>query len=115
MIPHNITAENVREGLRPLLEEGYPERRESTRYDLLFDGERFPPKVAVSFANLVANGRKLPEQEFSGGVETNSFLSDLGFEIIPKSIDRENTWIFQSNPWWCKDTDAGRSCVRGLD
>jgi hypothetical protein len=51
-------------------------------YDLEYEGQKFPPKLVVRWANKLANGEDL--WDFSGGDETNSFLETKGFVIRPK-------------------------------
>src|SRR5262245_14626812 len=99
MIPKNISADHVLKAIDRIRAQGYPEARASTRFDLIFQDERFPPKVVISYANLFANGQELPETEFSGGDESNDFLTALGFQIVPKdSLPARQAWIFQANP-----------------
>ena len=59
----------------------------STTYDLMWNGLRFPPKVAISKAVELQHGYLFPESEFSGGEDpghANDVLRELGFEIVPK-------------------------------
>jgi hypothetical protein len=63
-------------------------RHDSTKYDLLWNGERFPPKVVVSRAVTIEHGYEFPEGEFSGGEgagQANQVLRKLGFQIISKT------------------------------
>jgi 5-methylcytosine-specific restriction protein B len=55
------------EAVRLIAARGIPEVRHSTKYSLLLDGERYPPKYVVSVANAMANGEELDPSEFSGG------------------------------------------------
>lgn len=60
---------------------------ESTKYDLLWKGLRFPPKVVVTRAVKLEHGVDLPESEFSGEMQrgqANAVLERLGFVIVPK-------------------------------
>ena len=72
---------------------GVPYHRESVKFYLLFKGERFPPKYAISLANKFANDRELNPSQFSGGHETNSFLRGLGFDIREK-LDQKNVRVW---------------------
>jgi 5-methylcytosine-specific restriction protein A len=84
MIPSNITRAHIISAIREIDRDGVPPRRNSTRYDLLYDGQRYPPKYVVSIANRYANGIELSSYGFGGGTETNNFLRVRGFEIIEK-------------------------------
>lgn len=102
MIPQNITDNDIRQALNEIDKSGYPETREPTGYYLKFNERRYPPKVVISIANKVANGQELDSSKFSGGEETNSFLSSRGFEIInllgePISIDEQSEDNKQQN------------------
>jgi len=86
MIPANITREHILEALRWLDKEtpdGARPRRQSTKYDLLYEGKRYAPKEAIAIANKFANGREL-NSGFGDDNETNKFLNDRGFQIVLK-------------------------------
>jgi hypothetical protein len=60
---------------------------QSTRYDLLWNGMRFPPKVVISKAVEIQYGHIFMESEFSGGEDpghANDVLRKLLFEIVEK-------------------------------
>jgi hypothetical protein len=57
-----------------------PKKRNSTKYDLHYDGRTYPPKYVVSVANTFANGPEL--RGFKGGPQTNNFLIARGFPDI---------------------------------
>ena len=84
MIPINITSSHITSAIREIDRNGVPPRRNSTRYDLLYDGQRYPPKYVVSIANRYANGVELNSYDFGGGDETNGFLERRGFTIVQK-------------------------------
>jgi hypothetical protein len=81
MIPHGINANHARAAIAEIDEAGVPPWRESTRYHLVYEGRRYPPKYVVSMAAKQATGRELRSGEFNGGSETNTFLRGLGFDI----------------------------------
>lgn len=65
---------------------GYDKSRKSTKYDLLHNDRRYPPKVVLTIANKFANGEQLHHSKFSGGViYANKFLKERGFEIVEKN------------------------------
>lgn len=79
--------ERALEKLLPELDQIKASPHESTRFDLLWKGRRFPPKVVVSRAVKLEHGVDLPESEFSGGThagQANAVLENLGFVIVPK-------------------------------
>lgn len=102
-IPKNILREHVIEAIKRIDKEGIPEKRESTRFSLLFEGRYYPPKYVISIANIFANGEDYSSSLFSGGDETNRFLKGLEFNIVENKVEKDaknhiNTWIFQGNP-----------------
>jgi predicted Mrr-cat superfamily restriction endonuclease len=80
MIPTNITREHVLKTLQEINATTIPARRESTNYDLIFEGKRYPPKYVISLANKYANGNQLDSKAFDA-IEAKTFLPTLGFEI----------------------------------
>ena len=81
MIPSYITSEHLVEAICRIRREGVPPRRKGRYYCLVKDGCHYPPKYTVAMAHQIATGRFLPSHEFSGGGESNGFLSKRGFEI----------------------------------
>ena len=93
MIPDNINKDYILKAIDEIKKaNAIPSGRESTKYDLVFEENRYPPKYVVSLANKYANGEELDSSTFSGGDETNGFLRDRGFEIVNKKGD--SYWIF---------------------
>jgi hypothetical protein len=58
------SVERVLEALLPELDQIKAGPHESTKYDLLWKGHRFPPKVVVTRAVKIEHGVDLPESEF---------------------------------------------------
>lgn len=100
-IPKNINKEHVVEAIQKIDREGVPDRRESTRFNLAHGGKHYPPKYVISIANIFANGEEYSPSMFSGGDETNRYLSRLGFTIIEgmeSEIEIQNKKDFISVP-----------------
>jgi 5-methylcytosine-specific restriction protein A len=85
MIPQNITKDHILKALEKIDEEGFPESRESTKFELIYNSKSYPPKYVITIANTFANGQELDSTLFSGGTETNSFFDRFGFQINQKS------------------------------
>ena len=63
----DLTREDVKqalEALLPELDEITKGRHASRKYDLLWNGHRFPPKVVLSRAVEIATGKSFPEELF---------------------------------------------------
>jgi 5-methylcytosine-specific restriction protein B len=86
-----ITSDHVRKALAEIDEKGVPLDAQSTTYDLVEAGKRYPPKLVYSLASKYSTGSELPRSEFSGGQESTAFklLRKLGFSIVPKDLLRE--------------------------
>ena len=89
MIQSNIDHEHVIKAMREIDSEGFPPRRGSNKFFLMFEGKRYPPKYTISLANKFANGDELDSSMFNGGQETNNFLKGLGFDIVEASPSRD--------------------------
>jgi 5-methylcytosine-specific restriction protein A len=93
LIPRNITHDHIIKALKQIDEEGIPNHRQSTKHNLLYQDKLFPPKLVLSKANIYANGKELDPSVFSGGDETNTYLSALGWEIVTEqSLKRNPPW-----------------------
>ena len=85
MIPKNITKEHIESAIKKIKEIGVSQRRDSSRYNLMYKDISYPPKLVISVANTYANGTELDSNDFSGGEETNSFLRKRGFVVSEKN------------------------------
>jgi 5-methylcytosine-specific restriction protein B len=85
-IPDGITREDVIDAIRAIDGGEDGGFGESTTYDLIFDGRRYPPKMVLGLAARRILGRALRHTEFSGGEQSKCFrvLRSLDFEIVPK-------------------------------
>jgi len=87
-IPNLTTSDivNALEALLPKLDEIQRGRHRSTKFDLLWEGHYFPPKVVLSHAIELGTGTPFPEKLFSGGEgHANLVLERLGFRIVTKN------------------------------
>jgi len=91
-----ITKEHILRAIQKTDEDGYNSANESTKFDLLYNNKRYPPKVILRNAYYFAEGRPREVSDFSGGDYTNNLLTNLGFDIVPKR--KKQVWIFQANP-----------------
>jgi hypothetical protein len=65
-----------------------PVRRKSTKYDVHFDGYKYPPKYLISLAHTFIDGKEWPNI-FGGGTEANNFLIARGFEVFNKKTGEQ--------------------------
>jgi hypothetical protein len=66
--------------------EGIRSGRHSSTYDLVYEGNSYPPKLVISIANRFATGEELDSSTFAGGIGTPAFkiLENEGFAIVQK-------------------------------
>jgi len=83
MIPNNIKKEHLLDAIKEIGRDGISEGRESTKYDVIFNDNKYPPKLIVSIANRICNGSLLEPSDFQAKNAIH-FLQKLGFEIIDK-------------------------------
>jgi len=76
-----VSADDVRVAAARIDRDGVPAGRGSTKFCVEIGGRHYPPKYIVALAGRRALGRDLRPDEFSGGVQTNSLLGALGFEV----------------------------------
>lgn len=84
MIPDTIERSHILKAIEKIDREGVPTRRESTRYEILHRGKRYPPKYLVSVAHTFIDRSEWPPSQFTGGSETNNFLIARNFSIVDK-------------------------------
>lgn len=95
MIPKNINKEHILLAIAKIKKDGIDPSRKSTFYDLIFEGERYPPKYIISIANKIVNGIELSPEKFHGGIGSDCFniLEKYGFKIIEKGTKSELFFI----------------------
>lgn len=86
-IPDGITKTDLIQAIRDL-EAGVEHAfGDSTGYDVVFEGKRYPPKAVVGLAARRLLGQRLGPYDFKGGLKSKCFriLQEQGFAIEPKS------------------------------
>jgi hypothetical protein len=85
-IPTGITREHVLGAIRTLDSGEAHDFGDSTRYDLVHEGRRYPPKAVIGLAARNVLGRALGPYDFKGGEQSQAFriLRTLRFVIEPK-------------------------------
>lgn len=77
-----IRREDVLKALQEIDRDGIPKGRGSTRFNLIHEGQRYPPKYVVGLAHKLATGEALSPEDYSGGEQTNAVLVKLGFHVV---------------------------------
>jgi len=82
-----VKIEHVNLAIQDFMEKGLPTGFKASAYfDVEIDGELYPPKPIMAYANYHATGEE-PTNNFSGGVDTPCFkaFERLGIPIIKKN------------------------------
>jgi predicted restriction endonuclease len=101
-----VTQSNVLAAFKSIKANGVPPRLKSTKYDVIFENQRFPPKVVMRQATKIAAGGSATDYSvydkngeawwgYGGGKATNNWLIDLGFQVVSKKGDYKDlrkTW-----------------------
>src|ERR1700739_2098959 len=97
-IPDGIREEHILAALEDLRSGVAHPFGDSTTYDVLFAGKRYPPKAVVGLAAGKLTGSRLGPSDFRGGQDTICFriIRKLGFEIVPKS-DLQSAPVIATN------------------
>lgn len=93
-IPESITAEHVLAAIEDFMAGVHHDFADSTKYDLVVDGQRYPPKAILGLAAKRAAGKLLKPGDFSGGEDSKCFaiLRSLGYVVEPKrDVPSEST------------------------
>jgi hypothetical protein len=83
MFPNNITKAHVLSALKEINANGIPASRQSTKYDLAHNRDKYPAKYVISIANKFSNNKFLDPSNFQAK-EAIHCLQKLGFDIIDK-------------------------------
>jgi hypothetical protein len=86
-IPVSVQRQHVIDAIEEIERNGVSKLRESSRFDLVFRENRFPPKYVLSIAARIATGTELSPDDFSRDDEAISFLRKLGFAIQSQRAD----------------------------
>lgn len=82
MIPKTVEREHIISALAEIDQHGVPPGRQATKFEVLYEGKKYPPKYVLSLAVKYAVGAPLSPHSFGGGGEANAFLRDRGFEVL---------------------------------
>lgn len=80
--PKKLTKKHILRGVEKIQRE-QPDLKPSTRWDVVINGENYPPKEIMRYAHQEMNGERI--WEYGGGEATNKWLKQFDFKIIDKS------------------------------
>ena len=85
-LPDSISRDHILTAISHLRGGGGHAFGDSTGYDVLFEGHRFPPKAVVGIAAGQVLGQQLGPYDFKGGIQSKCFrvLHKNGFTIVTK-------------------------------
>lgn len=96
-ILNQLTKDCIEQSLAFLESGGKHSFSDSTHFDVVYNGKRFPPKAVIGVAAELMNGTPLSPSDFKGGKVSTCFriLERHGFRIERKP---SVAWILQGNP-----------------
>ena len=82
-IPNNILREHILQSIKKIKREGIPTGRASRVWALHYEGENYPCKLVISWANIYANGEELdPDPNNFQTYMAQDYLKALGFSTV---------------------------------
>ena len=124
-----VRKEHILQGIEDFKENGYPDEfGPSSTYDLVHNGERFPPKAIMAYAQSHVDGDRI-KSNFTGGQNTDCFnaFEREGFKILFKNdpildlIARYKTYIAETKmqdevyKWRLVSEYSGRPDINAAD
>lgn len=86
-LPHTIAPKYIRQAASSYDDGDHPKSFESsTKFDLIIEGNRYPPKAITALAVQAQDNATLQSSDFSAGVSSKCFrlLREAGFRVVPK-------------------------------
>jgi hypothetical protein len=82
-IPENINREHIIQAIQEIHREGIPPRQQPRQWAVLYEGEIYPCKLLISWANIFANGEVLDinPNNFNTYM-ARDYLEKKGFNIL---------------------------------
>ena len=84
--PERITSDHITQAVVKIKLQNI-KLRASNGYDVIIDGEKYPPKEIMRYAHEAMNGSR--EWYPGGGEDTNKYLKSLGFQVVSKASSRD--------------------------
>ncbi|MCH4551372.1 AAA family ATPase [Aestuariibaculum lutulentum] len=97
MLFDKVTKEHILQGIKDFKQLGVPSGfGQSSTYDVSFEGEYFPPKAVMAYANHHATGNEI-DNNFAGGDNTECFdvFRKNGFVIVKKESSEKNLRLYE--------------------
>ncbi len=85
-----LTEESIKQAIDYIDEHGVPVQNQSTVYELVIGGKKYPPKYVIGVANHLANGGEVNTQGYNA-VEAKNYFESRGFQIEMKQEKYELT------------------------
>lgn len=82
MIPGNITHQYILNAIARVNNEEVPRRRNGRNWAVLHNGNHYPCKLLISWANVFVNGQELDHRLFTSD-EARPYLIERRFTVVP--------------------------------
>lgn len=85
-----LTEESINKAIDFIDDHGIPSHNQSTVYQFVINGKKYPPKYVIGVANHFANGEEIHTQGYNA-VEAKSYFESQGYMIEMKQEKYELT------------------------
>ncbi len=75
-----LSEQNILDAFKYIDEQGVPFRHQSTVYELVHDGKKYPPKYVIAVAANLATGKEIKTDSFNA-IEAKNFFETRGYTI----------------------------------
>ena len=89
-IPENITRDEIIKAIEYIKQNKVPQKYQSRDYDLVYKGDKYPPKYTIAVADSLVNNREEIIINFNAA-QARKFLLKLRFDVVAKpEINNDN-------------------------
>ncbi len=92
MIPEKLTHKHFNQAANQIDDKSVPNSRKSVHYDLLLNGNKYPPKYIISLAVKFATGTEYSSTKFNA-VESKNYFIKRGYTIIDRRYEAEKAVV----------------------
>ncbi|MBX9450198.1 MAG: DUF3578 domain-containing protein [Taibaiella sp.] len=112
-VPLNITRADILKAVQEIDLSAIPPRRFYTKYYLVLDGDKYPPKYVLGIAHKYASGKELDDDVLTAQ-QAGTFLKKMGFRIekrkeVPSYFEELNRFLDQARTGNLKYADYRKS------
>lgn len=96
MIPKDLTHSDFENAAKEIDRKGIPIQRASVHYDLVFNGNKYPPKYMISIAMKYSSGEEWTSDKFNA-VEARDYFQNRGYQVIDRRKDNSEKQVIDED------------------